>query len=330
MSGVRAGAHALSLLSIPLNVHALSALQEEPRPLMDLRRDVGLPPQTTMRGHLRTLTRTRVLERQREDGFPGAVNYGLGPAGNDLLVVARALRGWLARSPNGPVPLGSSVAKSVIKALVQGWSCSIVRALASGPLSLTQLNKLIAGLNYPSLERRLGAMRAAGMIEPCPSESRTTPYRASVWLRQAIAPLALAARWERQHAPEETTPIGRIDVEAAFLLTVPMLELPSSVSGACRLAVETRAAERQMIGVTSRVSGGSLESCTARLEGKADAGACGTAVAWIDAVEEATPGHLEIRGDYDLTSAIIVGLHDALTPAPPPRANAFSRSLSYH
>jgi len=330
MPGVRAGAHALSLLSIPLNVHALSALQEEPRPLMDLRRDVGLPPQTTMRGHLRTLTRTRVLERQRENGFPGAVNYGLGPAGSDLLVVARALREWLARSPNGPVPLGSSVAKSVIKALVQGWSCSIVRALASGPLSLTQLNKLITGLNYPSLERRLGAMRAAGMIEPCPSESRTTPYRAGVWLRQAIAPLALAARWERRHAPEETTPIGRIDVEAAFLLTVPMLDLPSRVSGGCRLAVETRAGGSQMIGVTSRFSDGVVESCTARLEGEAEAGACGTAMTWIDAVEEAAPGHLEIRGDHNLAAAIIEGLHNTLAPMQPPAAKAFPRPLSYH
>jgi len=311
---VRAGAHALSLLSIPLNVHALSALQEEPRPLMDLRRDVGLPPQTTMRGHLRTLTRTRVLERQRDGGFPGAVNYALGPAGSDLLVVAAALQEWLARSPTSPVPLGSAAAKGTIKALVQGWSCSIVRALASGPLSLTQLNKLITGLNYPSLERRLGALRAAGLIEPCPSESRTTPYRATAWLRQAIAPLALAARWERRHAPEQTTPIGRIDVEAAFLLTVPLVELPVDLGGSCRLVVETRAGDLHMTGVTARFSAGQLETCVARLEGEAEAGACGTAMAWIDTVGQAESDRLEISGDHGLALGILEGLRGIIRP----------------
>lgn len=309
---MRAGGHALTLLSTPLNVHVLSALREEPQPLMDLRRDVGLPPQTTMRGHLRTLTRTRVLERQRQNGFPGAVDYALGPAGEDLLVVSRALQGWLARSPDGPVPLGSIAAKALIKALVQGWSCSIVRALASRPLSLTELNKLITGLNYPSLERRLGALRAAGLIEPCPGQARSTPYRASAWLRQAIAPLAAAARWERRHAPEETTPIGRIDVEAAFLLTLPALELPEELSGGCRLAVETRANEAGLTGVTAGFSAGRIESCVARLEGRAEAGACGTAMAWIDAVEEADPDRLEIRGDRELVIAILDGLHEEL------------------
>lgn len=311
---MRAGAHALSLLSIPLNADVLSTLAEEPRPLIDLRRDVGLPPQTTMRGHLRTLTRTRVLERQQQAGFPGTVNYGLGPAGDDLLVVARALHGWLARSPGGPVPLGGPAAKGVIKALVQGWSCSIVRALASRPLSLTELNKLITGLNYPSLERRLGALRAAGLIEPCPGHSRSTPYRASAWLRQAIAPLAAAARWERRHAPDETAPIGRIDVEAAFLLTLPMLELPADLSGGCRLAVETRAGELGMTGATVRFSEGRIESCLARLEGEAGTGACGTAMAWIDAVEQADPDRLEIRGDHDFVVAILGGLQEVLRP----------------
>jgi DNA-binding HxlR family transcriptional regulator len=284
--------------------------------LTDLRREVGLPPQTTMRGQLRTLTRTRVLERHQEGGFPGAVSYTLASAGADLLTVARALEAWLARSPDGPVPLGSPQAKNLVKALAQGWSSSIVRALASRPLSLTELNRLISGLNYPSLERRLGALRATGMIEPCPSETRTTPYRASLWLRQAIAPLAAAARWERRHAAEETTGIGRIDVEAAFLLTLPMLDLPAELEGGCRLAVESRGADSNMTGVTLNFSGGRIESCVARLEGRADAGLCGTATAWIDAVEDADMDRLDIRGDRDLALAILEGLHGFLLPTP--------------
>jgi DNA-binding HxlR family transcriptional regulator len=315
---MRAGAHALTLLSNPLTVQVLSALQEEPRALMDLRRDVGLPPQTTMRGHLRTLTRTRILERRQEAGFPGAVEYALAPAGRDLWGAAQPLQGWLARCPNGPEALDSPAAKPLIKALVQGWSSSIVRALASRPLSLTELNKLITGINYPSLERRMGGLRSAGLIEPAPGDSRTRPYRAGVWLRQAVAPLAAAARWERRHVPEETTPIGRIDIEAAFLLALPMLRLPSGLAAGCRLVVDTRAAEPGMAGVTARFSDGQLRSCVTVLEGEVDAGVSGGAMAWIDAIDHPDPSRLELRGDRNLAREVVEGLNRALLPAREP------------
>ena len=51
----RAGAVSLSLLSAPLNVHLLRALEEGPLALIDLRRAVGSPPQSTMRVYSRTL-----------------------------------------------------------------------------------------------------------------------------------------------------------------------------------------------------------------------------------------------------------------------------------
>ena len=67
----------MSLLSLPLHVHVLRALEEEPLALIDLRRAVGSPPQTTMRGHLRSLTEAGILERRRESDFPGSVDYEL-------------------------------------------------------------------------------------------------------------------------------------------------------------------------------------------------------------------------------------------------------------
>ena len=54
-NGARAGTQALRLLSTPINVFVLQALAEGPHSLVDLRREAGSPPQTTMRGHLRTL-----------------------------------------------------------------------------------------------------------------------------------------------------------------------------------------------------------------------------------------------------------------------------------
>jgi DNA-binding HxlR family transcriptional regulator len=310
---VRAGAHALSLLASPLNVHVLQALAEGPSSLIDLRRAIGSPPQTTMRGHMRTLAQLGVLERRRHTEFPGSVDYELGSAGRDLIAVNEVVRAWLSRSPDGPVQPGSVAAKSAIKALTEGWSSMIVRALAAKPLSLTELNRLISDLNYPSLERRLGAMRLARQIEPRPNGSRSTPYVATEWLRRAIVPLAAGARWERKHAPAESAPIGRLDIESAFLLGIPMLRIPPELSGTCRLAVDIRGAEEhRFAGVATAVEEGRVVSCISRLQGNADAWATGTAAAWMRAVFQREPDNLEIGGDADLANALIDGLHGAL------------------
>lgn len=314
---MRAGAHALSLLAVPLNVHVVTALADEPKSLMNLRRAAGSPPQTTMRGHLRALTEIGVLERRRQNEFPGNVDYELRQPGRDLLGVAHILRNWLEQAPEGSVPLGSVAAKSTVKALVEGWSSTIVRALAARPLSLTELNRLIAGINYPSLERRLGAMRLAGQIEACPSRQRGTPYAVTDWLRGAIAPLAAAARWERRHLAEQTAPITPLDVEAAFLLTVPALQLSADQSGICRLAVEVgNSDEPRLAGVLVSVEEGRVVSCVSRLQGSAAGWASGSAADWLRAVIEGDNGRLEVGGDCDLALSLLDGLHGGLFKAP--------------
>lgn len=311
---MRAGGYALSLLSVPLNVHVLQALAEESRALTDLRRAVGSPPQTTMRGHLRTLTDIGVLKRRRQNEFPGALDFELGAAGRDLLRVAAILQGWLAGAPDGPIPLGSVAAKSAIKALVEGWSSTVVRAVAARPLSLTDLNRLISDHNYPSLERRLGALRLAGLIEACPAKTRGTPYTVTDWLRRGVGPLAAAARWERAYVVEETAAIGRIDIEASFLLAVPLVSLPPEVSGACRLAVEIRSSsgEPGLAGVFVEIEEGRVRSCVCRLQGEATAWASGTPKSWMRAVDEGGTDCLEIGGDWDLATAVLGGMNRAL------------------
>jgi DNA-binding HxlR family transcriptional regulator len=312
-NGARAGTQALKLLSTPINVHLLEALAEGPRPLGVLRREAGSPPQTTMRGHLRTLTQTRVVARQRQNEFPGSLDYELTPVGRELWGVATVLHAWLATNPDGPLALGSSSAKSAIKALVEGWGTNMVRALAARPLSLTELNGLISGLSYPSLERRLGAMRLAGQIERMPGPGRGTPYTVTEWLRRAIAPLGAAARWEHLHAPEQTAPIRRLDAEAAFLLATPLLSLPAELSGTCRLAVEIGGSNGDsMAGVLVGVREGGVASCVASMHGRADAWAAGSTQAWLGAVIEADTERLETGGNERLARALLDGLHGGL------------------
>lgn len=317
---MRSGTHALSLLANPLNAHVLDALADGPKSLFDVRRAAGSPPQTTMRGHLQMMSEAGIVERRRLNDFPGQVDLQLTPSGRHLLTVARALRHWLAMAPDGPIELGTPAAKSSIKALVDGWSTGIIRVLAARPMPLTELSKVITGVSYPSLERRLGAMRLAGQLERRPGQVRGTPYGASTWLRHAASPLTIASRWERRHLPEQTDPVKRIDVEAALLLAVPLAQLGEEESGTCRLAVQLAAggSDLRIAGVVARVLNGKVVSCVARLAEQAEAWASGSTSAWFDAAVEGEVELLEVGGACDLAIGLIDGVRGAILDPPQP------------
>ncbi len=304
----------MALLSSPVNAAVLLGLADGPKSLVDLRRLAGAPSQATLRQRLRELTELGVLTRDRRDGFPRALDYELSAAGRELLPVVEVLRGWLAESPDHPVAFGSTLAKAAIKALLEGWSSRVIRALAAKPLSLTELDRLIASLSYPSLERRLRTMRFAGLIEPLASSGSGTPYTVTNWLRRGAAPLAAAAHWERTNAAEKTAPISRLDIEAAFLLAVPRVPLPNDLSGSCRLVVEISSdSDPPAAGVLVTVDEGKIASCVTRWEGSSDALASGPATTWLAAVLEHKREHLELSGDCLLASALVDGLHQAFS-----------------
>jgi DNA-binding HxlR family transcriptional regulator len=317
---LRAGAHALSLLATPLNAQILQALTDGPVALTDLRVAAGVPPPTTMRMHLRALNDAGIVERRQQREFPSPVEYELTRAGQDLLAVAATLQDWLRRSPQGPLELGSNVAKSSTKALADGWSSGIVRALASRPLALTELSRLISNLSYPSLERRLGAMRVAGLIERRSANGRGRPYEISRWLRFASAPLAAAARWERKHLQEDTPPIRRLDIEAAFLLVLPLVSLSEDRSGVCRLVVDTsRGSQHRQAGVLVQIQGGRMSNCVTRLDGSVDASAAGSASAWMNAVLRGSGSRLDLAGNRELAKSLVEDIHKALFVPQPQR-----------
>jgi DNA-binding HxlR family transcriptional regulator len=306
---LRVGGKALSLLSVPLNVHILRALEEGPLTATELRRAAGSPPQTTLRLYVRGLVDIGALERRRGSGFSATVEHELAPPGRDLLAVAEVLQRWLGACPEGPIALGSTAAKSAIKALVEAWSANIVRALAARPLSLTELSRLIPSVNYPALERKLAAMRHAGLAAVCPGGGRGTPYGPSRWLRCSTAPLAAAVAWERHHLGNRAAPIGKVDVESALLLAVPQLRLPEECSGRCRLVVEVRPqGSLELAGVVAELEEGRVTRCASRLEGWADAWISGTSQAWLERLLQDQGSALEVGGDGELAEAILLGL----------------------
>lgn len=313
-NGARSGAHTLTLLATPLNVSILQTLAEGPQQQSELRRACGSPAQTTLRAQLKRLMDVGAIERRRRNRFPGVLEYELTPPGRELLFVLEVLQKWLERAPGGPLEPGSNSARAAVKALAEAWSTTILRAIAAGPRTLTELDSVITSLSYPSLERRLAAMRLASQIEARTADGRGTPYAATEWLRHGIAPLAAAVRWERRHRGEATSPLGGLDVETALLLVVPLLRLPDEACGACRLAVEIpNGTSTRLVGVVVGINpGGRISSCTTSIRTHADAWALGSTAAWLDAVIDRDTKPLEIGGDHSLASALLDGLHKAL------------------
>jgi hypothetical protein len=189
--------------------------------------------------------------------------------------------------------------------------------LAARPLALTELDRFIPQVSYPTLERRLTAMRLVGLIEPCRDNGRVARYQVTPWLRSAVAPLTAAVAWERRCLPGQAPAPGKMGIEATFLLAVPLLELPSEVSGTCRLAVELRrGAELEFAGVMVTLQEGQLRSCVSRLEGQPDSWASGNILDWLRWMRGTNGHQVELGGDTTVANAIADGLRNALVPVP--------------
>lgn len=307
----RPGERALTLLATPLNLHILRALTDRPMRLAELRRATGLPAQTTLRGHLGTLWQVGALTKRPTDEIPYTVENELTAMGRELLEVADLLEGWLRGAPDGPVALGSGAAKGIVKAFVDGWGSRMMRHLASGPISLTELDREIAGISYPSLERRLASMRMAGLIEARPSRGVGTPYAVTEWARRGFAPLAAAGRCERVHMGHRAPPVTEIDIEAVFLLATPLAGLSDGSSGVCQFEVKAARDRRPQAGVRVEVRAGEVVACDSELVPHPPSFAVGSTSTWISAVKDGKLDLLSFGGVGELAESLVSALHAA-------------------
>lgn len=307
---VRAGGLALSLLAVPLNIQILEALAERPLRLAELRKATGLPAQTTLRGHLANLADLGILRKRPTQQMPYAVENELTPMGRGLFEVADRLQLWLGQAPDGAISLKGGAAKGAVKALIDGWGSTMMRALAAHPRSLTELDGLIPDLSYPSLERRLSSMRIAGLVEAQPSLGVGTPYAVTRWARQGVAPIAAASHCESTYLGGKSTPVTQTDIEAALLLATPLVGLPRSLAGLCQLEVELAAGyASQPAGVQVVFERGSVVSCVPRLESNPSAYAAGPALGWVSAIREGKTDDLRFGGSREIAEDVVAGLH---------------------
>lgn len=310
---MRAGGKTLTLLGNPRNFLILRSLAEGTKGQRDLRRDAGFPAQSTLRGHLETLERVGVIVKRRRDSFPGTLEYDLTDSGRELLAVAVSLERWLAAAPRGPIEPGSDPAKAAIKGLVEGWSATVLTTLAVEPLSLTELDKRIAAISYPTLERCLDTMRLAEQLEAGERTPKGTPYAVTDWLRRGLGPLALGARWEHRHRLDGVDSIDHGDIDGALMLGGPLFKLSGEVNGVCQLAVKIPGGKRQQrsLGFVE-VRSGKVGFRAVYPQVKPDAWASGTTDTWFAAVIDADTSGLKMNGDRSLAESVVEGVHKAL------------------
>ncbi len=319
------GLRLLTLLSTPLNYLALRALRDGPMRLAELRRATGLPAQTTLRGHVANLVDIGAVDRRPATSVPYAVESKLTPMGREMLAVADRLESWLEQAPGGTVSLDNGSAKGIVKAFVDGWGSSMMRGFGSGPMSLTELDRGIAHLSYPALERRLASMRMSGLIRACESEGIGTPYVVTEWCRRGVGPLVAAGRCERLYMRKRAAPIRRDDIEAAFLLALPLVELPTETSGTCQLEVDADPDDgRGQSGIRVTVERGQVVACKPNVEPTLEDFATGSAETWLEAVGGDSRGNLEFVGE--VAAGVVSGLHQALGGCEAPEREVSSPS----
>jgi DNA-binding HxlR family transcriptional regulator len=313
----RAGCTVLSLLAAPLCAPVLRGHLDGPLRLPDLRERIDGVAQVPLQGQVGKLREVGALERRVLKRMPYAVENEVTDAGRGILAVADAVEAWLACTPPGPIALCSKPAKDAIKALVGGWDSTILHELAAHPLSLTELDSAITDISYPSLERRLSAMRAARQVKVLADDRGSKSHSVTDWTRQAAGLLVAAGHCERRHLAKTADPLNQLDVEAGFLLAVPLISLTGERSGECLLSADAGASEgfdagHGLAGVRVEIENGAVSSCVLRLEPEPRTWALGPPEAWVDALVDGQAGGLRTGGeDPAFAGAVIVGLREA-------------------
>jgi DNA-binding HxlR family transcriptional regulator len=305
----------LTLFSTTLHGVILQALAAGPLSLSDLSSKVGEPTTKALRGNIGNLIGIGALEKRRAGGEQNLVDNELTDFGRELLFVGEVLEAWLRSGPDGALGIESVPAKEAIRALVGGWNSTMLRALAVRSLSPPELDELISSFGQSALERRLFAMRSAGLAA-AESSRGSTVYAPTDWLREGAAPLLAAIRCEHLFLAAEVAPLGRLDVETLLLLALPLVgslgAAHDGVSGTCQLAVDT-GGEHGPAGIRVVVDGGAIASYTAKLEPGVPEWT-GSSGEWLDSIVGGTPWGAGEQAPGDLPAALLEALHRSFFP----------------
>lgn len=326
---MRAGGRALAVFTRVLNAQILSEHAGGALRSGELEGRLEWAPKASLRVATGNLREIGALARVEPAAGETGVTTELTAAGLALLELSTALEDWISRGPLGSSPLPDLPARRAIRALAGGWDSTIVMALATSPHSLHQLGNRIPGLSYPILKRRLAGLRSAGLVSAGSHEDdrRSQLHRPSPWLRAAVGPLSVASLWEEDHITASTERMTWDDIEAAFLLTLPLIELSDKVSGQCVLATPAppkfdTLRSPKVAAVTVAVERGKVVSCGAGMPVYPGTWALGSPRSWLEVTINGRIGRLRVHGTATAVAREVSrGISRALF-APGPAATA--------
>jgi hypothetical protein len=311
----RAGALTLLYLASPMERSVLLALLAEAATGVEVMDELEVPDPEDPVG-LEIIADPYLVEPADPDADPDdPIDWDTAlqasPAGQELLVVGAVLERWLDSCPERSLRLGPD-AGPALSALLSGWSSTVMHALAAKPLTVAEATEVVGTLSYDVVEERIEGMANTGLLDALSGDGETR-YAPTDWLSEGIAPLAAAARMEQRFPFGDTAPTAALDVEAAFLLTLPLLELPADLSGSCSLAVElSEGVLPSPAGVTARIDEGRIVSIEAHLDEKADVRASASAADWLDTLIEPDVKRVRTGGERRLARRLIYELHQTL------------------
>lgn len=225
--------------------------------------------------------------------------------------VAAILEHWLRLCPSGPLALGPEAA-AAISMLTDGWDSTTIHALAARPRTVAELAADLDTANEDAVEGRLLASEAADLLASRQGEDGEWRFGVTEWLRLGIGPLAAAARLELRHLSGEAAPITPIDVETAFLLTLPLLDLSEEISVACGLTASVPGPPRRLARVVVLVEQGEITSISPGSQMDTSTFVTGSPAKWIDGLIDPDAAELDASGDIQVCFDLLTGLHEKL------------------
>lgn len=234
--------------------------------------------------------------------------------GEQFLFVAATLERWLRNCPNGPLALGPKGADAIAP-LVCCWSATVTHALASEAMTLSELDRAVQSLSYDTVAEHVEAMERIGQVEALPDPGETR-YALTDWMREGFAPIGAAVRMELHYPEPDVAPPEALDVDAAFQLVLPLLELPEELDGTCRLDVRVPGESSFPIGAMAEIEGGRIVSSSPLLDGGGRAFITGTPIQWLDTLVDPPSLQLGVSGDFNLVHGMLVALHETLFGVP--------------
>ncbi|HEX3174319.1 MAG TPA: hypothetical protein VHQ43_08900 [Solirubrobacterales bacterium] len=255
--------------------------------------------------------------------------FMVSPSGRELFVAVFAIEVWLDSAPGGALSLvDDDEAQAILGSFIDGWRTHVTHAVAAGPLTLAELQRVVdEPEDLEELEALVAGMRGAGLLSARPDDGEGASYAVTDWLREAVGPMVVAMRSELRQAtviaeeeevePPDDPPFSPESVEAAFLLALPLLELPAELSGVCRLVVDLPYSDEGVAGATIHVEDGRVASCEISLDDDADAWIKGPTIAWMDAAVDGAWHKLELGGKRQLARAVVASINKRLFGGPP-------------